>query len=385
MLEDSMSVMHDPLHCAIYCRVIDNFGDIGVCWRLARELAKRYGWSVRLVVDDISSWERLAGEAGAIVAHQDALGIKIECWPGMGHSVAMDIVIEAFACELPIDVHKAMIQQAEAPVWINLEYFATEEWAQSCHGLSSPHPPLTKHFFFPGLVPGTGGVIQELDYDSSRDMTVSNSAQDQLEMLKVFVFCYPTLALEMLVLAIENSRCKTRLTLAPGIARDDLLARIRPERLEFVQITLAPFVPQTMFDDFLWKSDLNFVRGEDSCVRAQLAGNPWVWQPYRQDEDAHHAKRAALEERLCAGAPSGAALAWRALQDAWNADEPSKIDIDHAWSGWLNHREALALVAAQWSSKMRAQPDLCHNLFEFVHARRSTAKARRVQDTLTPR
>ena len=37
----------------IFCNVVDNFGDIGVCWRLACNLASR-GKRVRLWVDDVS-------------------------------------------------------------------------------------------------------------------------------------------------------------------------------------------------------------------------------------------------------------------------------------------------------------------------------------------
>ena len=33
--------------------------------------------------------------------------------------------------------------------------------------------------------------------------------------------------------------------------------------------------------------DLNFVRGEDSLVRAIYSGKPFIWQPYIQGNDAH--------------------------------------------------------------------------------------------------
>jgi uncharacterized repeat protein (TIGR03837 family) len=40
--------------------------------------------------------------------------------------------------------------------------------------------------------------------------------------------------------------------------------------------------------------DLNFVRGEDSLVRALWAGQPFVWHIYPQDDNAHHAKLQAF-------------------------------------------------------------------------------------------
>ncbi len=45
--------------CDIFCEVIDNFGDIGVCWRLARQLASEHGWQVRLFVDDLKAFHAL--------------------------------------------------------------------------------------------------------------------------------------------------------------------------------------------------------------------------------------------------------------------------------------------------------------------------------------
>ncbi len=56
------------MHWDLFCRVIDNFGDIGVCWRLAADLGAR-GESVRLWVDDASAlaWMAPQGSAGVEV------------------------------------------------------------------------------------------------------------------------------------------------------------------------------------------------------------------------------------------------------------------------------------------------------------------------------
>ncbi len=45
--------MNKPITCDIFCAVVDNYGDIGVCWRLARQLAHEHGMTVRLWVDDL--------------------------------------------------------------------------------------------------------------------------------------------------------------------------------------------------------------------------------------------------------------------------------------------------------------------------------------------
>ena len=35
----------------VFCRVVDNYGDAAVCWRLARQLADEHGARVRLWID----------------------------------------------------------------------------------------------------------------------------------------------------------------------------------------------------------------------------------------------------------------------------------------------------------------------------------------------
>ena len=57
----------------VYCRVVDNLGDAGVCWRLAAGLAAR-GQQVRLVIDDAAPL--------AFMAPQGAPGVQVLGWPG---------------------------------------------------------------------------------------------------------------------------------------------------------------------------------------------------------------------------------------------------------------------------------------------------------------
>ncbi|HAF55386.1 MAG TPA: elongation factor P maturation arginine rhamnosyltransferase EarP, partial [Thauera sp.] len=158
----------------IFCQVVDNFGDIGVCWRLARDLARRDAAGVRLWVDDWAVLTRICpAAAGMDPASGGTLdGVSLRHWtPAFAASVPGEIVIEAFACELPAAQLEAMAAMAVAPVWINLEYLSAEDWVAGCHGLASPHPrlPLTKHFFFPGFDENTGGLLREADLLARRD------------------------------------------------------------------------------------------------------------------------------------------------------------------------------------------------------------------------
>jgi uncharacterized repeat protein (TIGR03837 family) len=127
----------------IFCRVIDNFGDVGVCWRLARQLAGEHGLAVRLWVDDLAAFRRLCPAIDAGRAVQSWQGVDIRLWPEPFPEVEpAGVVIEAFACELPERYVRAMAARVARPRWINLEYLSAEAWVGECHGLASPSPQL---------------------------------------------------------------------------------------------------------------------------------------------------------------------------------------------------------------------------------------------------
>ena len=152
-----------PWQWDVFCRVIDNFGDIGVCWRLASQLAAA-GQRVRLWVDDAS--------ALAWMAPGGATGIEVRSWGAFpaANEPSSDVLVEAFGCEIAPDFIAACADRvsagAQKPVWINLEYLSAESWVPRHHGLPSPvlHGPAagwTKWFYYPGFGKNTGGLLRE--------------------------------------------------------------------------------------------------------------------------------------------------------------------------------------------------------------------------------
>ncbi|MBL0010658.1 MAG: elongation factor P maturation arginine rhamnosyltransferase EarP [Nitrosomonas sp.] len=122
----------------IFCTVIDNFGDIGVCWRLARQLTQDHHQLVRLWVDDLTSFAYIASNVNPKVQQQVILSVEICHWQRVFIEVEpAEVVIEAFACELPDVYVAALLQRKKQPVWINLEYLSAEPWVVQC-GLPSP-------------------------------------------------------------------------------------------------------------------------------------------------------------------------------------------------------------------------------------------------------
>lgn len=359
----------------IFCRVIDNFGDIGVTWRLARQLAAEYDMQVRLWVDDLESFRRLNPVLDPGLARQSSHGVEICHWtedfPGLPSAAVADVVIEAFACELPPPYVSALAQRAaagSAPVWINLDYLSAEAWVAGCHGMASPHPtlPLTKHFFFPGFSENTGGLPREAGLMARRDSYRAAHPRPPDE-LRIFLFCYDNPALPGLLAAWRQSEQPIRLRIPPGAALSlaaPHLASGQSEQQGALGIDALPFVAQEDFDASLWNSDINFVRGEDSLVRGLWAGRPLVWQIYAQAEDAHLPKLNALLEIACAGLPGAAAKAQRDFWLAWNGALPAP-DWPRLWQNLLDQWPALAERAANWSEMLAKEDDLASRLVNF--------------------
>ncbi|RZJ06702.1 MAG: DUF2331 family protein, partial [Acidovorax sp.] len=156
----------------VFCRVIDNFGDIGVCWRLASQLAAR-GQLVRLWVDDAS--------ALAWMAPGGCPGVQVRDWhagPPAATECAPDVMVEAFGCEIAPEFIAYSACSAsgsgQKPVWINLEYLSAEGYVERNHRLpslimSGPAAGWTRWFFYPGFTPATGGLLREDDLMARRD------------------------------------------------------------------------------------------------------------------------------------------------------------------------------------------------------------------------
>ena len=473
-----------PRSCDIFCNVIDNYGDIGVCWRLARQLVHEHGLAVRLWVDDLGSLAKLCHETDAARDIQHCRGVEVRRWTadafhlppqtlsrpaghplheplnylrtsslpctrsvrgrggegaglrkcfiphpppsqpspasggrsqsrtilrklllhpgswysiraknwrlrslplageGLGERGVADLVIEAFACKLPQVYIEAMAVQETKPVWINLEYLSAEDWVAGCHGLPSPHPnlPLTKYFFFPGFTPQTGGLLLECDLFVRRNAFWNDTTQQQAfwqalgmeipgaETLKISLFGYENAALAGLFDVWANG-AQPVLCLVPegrilpqaGQYFDDATPRAGNSYMRgSLQVRVLPFVEQERYDELLWACDVNFVRGEDSCVRAQWAARPFVWQIYQQHDAVHLDKLQAFLKLYEAPLSAAASQAVQGLWQAWNSEGAA----GDAWPDFAAVWNELERRTQSWARKL-AVNNLALNLLDF--------------------
>jgi len=364
----------------IFCHIVDNYGDIGVCWRLARQLAHEYGLSVRLWVDELGIAQRLITGIEPSLERQAIDDVEICHWaePFADEMVA-DVVIEAFGCELPQNYLAAMAKTK--PIWLNLEYLSAENWVAEFHLRPSPHPALqlTKYFFFPGFTEQTGGLLREQDLIEKRD-AFQNSSQAQARSwkklavadsaaLKVSLFCYADAPIVDLLESMAASS-QPVLCLVPD-------SGILPTISEYfgagplkagdslnkgnLTVRLLPFLSQDDYDCLLWACDLNLVRGEDSWVRALWAAKPMIWQPYRQQQETHLVKLQAFLDFYSAGLSEDASNVLREAHASWCSHGFAAEN----WQAVLAHLPELKGHAIKQAKQLAAHTDLAAKLVIF--------------------
>jgi uncharacterized repeat protein (TIGR03837 family) len=373
---------------ALFCKVVDNYGDIGICWRLARQLQQEHGIAVTLWVDDLRSFQRICPDVASDADVQQIAGVTVRHWRNQEGVFAAgdiaDIVIEFFACDIPPGYIAAMAECDPRPVWLNLEGLSAEEWVEGCHTLPSPHPrmPLTKHFFFPGFTSKTGGLLHETSLEEQRQEFQSNQSAmaaflaqfgvtpDEMASLKVSLFCYQSAPIPALFDAWQSSKAAITCLVPEGVAVEAVRAFLGGEAKPgaarthgALTVRVLPFVAQPDYDRLLWACDLNFVRGEDSFVRAQWAGRPFVWHIYPQDKNLHHVKLKAFLQRYAAGIDSLSAffLGWNGAEDGdWAA----------LWSALQADMPKIASRGAGWRRQVLTHGDLASNLLKFAKSLR---------------
>jgi uncharacterized repeat protein (TIGR03837 family) len=382
--------MPPSLRWDVFCRVVDNFGDAGICWRLARQLTQQHGIAVTLWIDDVGSLARFVPEVALARPDQGACGIRVRRLSSLAadNFTLPDVVIEAFGCGLPEPYLSAMAAKPKPPVWVVLEYLSAEPWIESSHGLPSRHPqlPLTRWFWFPGFTPKTGGVLREAGLLEARDTFRANAAARERswrstgfvppdDALTVSLFCYANQALPALLETWAEGEEPVVCIVPRGVAHSEIDRFTGGEvphpgaPLTRGRLTLAvvPFVDQDAFDRRLWSCDLNFVRGEDSFLRGQWAGQPHVWHIYPQEDDAHLTKMDAFLTRIEANLPDSVRLAQRTFWYAWNAGD--SVTTSEAWPEYRAAIPAVTVLARAWARALARQQDLTEGLVKYCESR----------------
>ncbi len=373
------------MRCDLFCSVVDNFGDIGICWRLARQLQHEHQWQVTLWVDDLVSFQKICHSVNPALSSQLQLQVRVRHWtavlPQLSAADKPDIVIEALACNIPHAYLEWMASFENKALWLNLEYLSAEDWVHGCHALPSPHPqlPLQKYFFFPGFTEHTGGLLREQGLLASlAELADSTELQRQFWLdagledamnyqQKISLFAYSQARIQPWLEQLANAADSTLLLVPKGQLATDLtqlFSELQSGRFDWksLSIRILDFMPQPLYDRLLACCDINFVRGEDSVIRAHWAGRPFIWQIYRQEEQAHLVKLQAFLDKYLQHAADELKVCIEKLYLAWNIEQ----DISREFALFDSFRQQIHQHNKNWQEYLIQQQDLASNLVRFA-------------------
>jgi uncharacterized repeat protein (TIGR03837 family) len=388
----------------ILCKVVDNYGDIGVVFRLARalsELPERP--RLRLVVDELRAYAAVDPSIDPSLPVQLSRGWEVYPWEGPGIEAAREafkarpprIVLECFACGRPDWLEELLFDPASAEpcLILDLEYLSAEPYADEFHRM----PSLTrsklvrKAMFLPGFTPGTGGLIVDRSFASA--LRRSSGEDGRLELRRdilarlggrlggrlglpadspssfwTLVFSYERDYSRIVADLAAYASARPLLALAAaGKSQDCFLRAWEAAGRPFPALAL-PFLAQEAWDELLAACDFTIVRGEDSWSRAALSGRPFLWQAYPQDGRYQMVKVRAFLDRLKAhfAAPGFACL--EALYLAFNdrdRDESGERGEESLLPALSRYPELLEGFRA-FSASLAQGGNLAANLVTFL-------------------
>ena len=281
----------------IFCQVIDNYGDVGVAYRLAREFKRVYpNKKLRFVINKTEELNLIRkSEDIEIILYKDISKIENSA----------DLIIESFGCEIPKKYMDKALKNSK--LIINLEYFSAEKWVDDFHLQESfLGGNLKKYFFIPGLSEKSGGILLDNEF-LERKKKVEANKEYYLEKFEIkekydligSVFSYEK-NFDSLIEELKKLDKKIILLILSEKTQKNFIKYFdngnNYDKIKFVKL---PFFTYDKYEELLALCDFNLVRGEDSFVRALLLGKPFLWHIYPQDENTHIKKLESFLEKYC--------------------------------------------------------------------------------------
>ncbi len=361
--------------CDMFCRVIDNFGDAGIAWRLAQSLTREKGWQVRLIIDDAETLSAFVPQVNPATPGT-VKGVSVVLWTDEGPAKPADIVIELFSCRLPEAYEAAIAKRMQSTpcAVFALDYLTAESYAEESNGLPSPHPRYgyRKTFLFPGFTRKTCGVIYEKNLQASfaafreqngRNCVLRRLGADPAHPFTLYYFAYPQMPTNAFARMLAGDKRDIQIVCAPGAASENLLKALEfPAKPPHIKTVRAPMVPQSDFDFVIASCDAALVRGEDSTMRVQLAGVPLIWTLYPQQEDTHLVKLAAFEKLYGAKLSPEARTAWGTLESFVN----NGTTDENAWRHWRDRFSEMRTGAMLWRDSLFAASSLTERISQLA-------------------
>ena len=293
----------------IFCEIIDNYGDIGVVYRTAKELQKIFPESkIRVFLNRLDEFKKINSQVLDLPS-QNIDGIEYITFDYLRDNanelLTAQVIIEAFGCQIPEEYMEIAYDNSE--LLINLEYLSAEDWIEDFHLQSSPlgRGKLKKVFFMPGFTEKSGGVIADSNYLERIQRVLENKEfyekkylsdiEDRENKIIGTLFSYEKnftplledlkkLDKDVVILAMGEKTQDSLRKILKNFSIEDFRNSLKYGKIE---IRFLNFLNQEEYEELINIVDFNFVRGEDSFIRAVLTGKPYMWHIYCQEEYAH--------------------------------------------------------------------------------------------------
>jgi uncharacterized repeat protein (TIGR03837 family) len=359
-----------PIVCHLTCKVIDFFGDIGVAWRIAKQLKVDFNIEVHLLVDDLVTTKRLIPSIDLSLQKQTINGINICHYDFSEDSTSLppppDFVFNLFNIDLPHS-YKTLIKRKKSK-YIAIEYLSAEPWVDNFHLKPSidPQSGLIKTYFYPGFTNQTGGLIREKGlflrreaFDQSRRKKLIQSLGGDPNLYSISLFYYPIQKIEVFLDVIDHIN-KPAQFFIPQYLFDLLKLK---NNYQFIHIIPYPFLNHDDFDNLLWSCDLNFVRGEDSWTRAIWAGKPFIWQPYIQENNIHLIKLKAFLKRYYEACDQDLSEILIKIHDDWSNNKFNEV----LWRDFFKQQARLEAFVLKQSHHYFKEASFVESLVDYCY------------------
>ncbi len=356
--------------CHLTCKVIDFFGDIGVAWRIAKQLKVDFNIEVHLLVDDLVTTKRLIPSIDLTLHKQMINGINICHCDFSEDSTSLppppDFVFNLFNIDLPHS-YKTLIKRKKSK-YIAIEYLSAEPWVDNFHLKPSidPQSGLIKTYFYPGFTNQTGGLIREKGlflrreaFDQFGRKKLIQSLGGDPNLYSISLFYYPIQKIEVFLDVIDHIK-KPAQFFIPQYLFDLLKLK---NNYQFIHIIPYPFLNHDDFDNLLWSCDLNFVRGEDSWTRAIWAGKPFIWQPYIQENNIHLIKLKAFLKRYCEACDQDLSEILIKMHDDWSNNKFNEV----LWRDFFKQQARLEAFVLKQSHHYFKEASFVESLVDYCY------------------
>lgn len=340
----------------IFCKIIDNFGDAGICLRLAKLLSKEYNFEVIIWIDNLNILHKMQNNIDPKKDYQYHNKIKFLNSKNFNKIYNLvkipNCIIEILESNIPNKVIK--IIENNKILWINLEYLSAEKWVENYHLVASIKPNnVKKYFYFQGFKKKSGGLIREKNYDLQKQnfyknknignyFLKKNNIYYEKDKIKIFIFAYSNLIWEKTIQTLKLINKKIII----WIANPKLLDNLNNKLLNYdeknniyiydnIIIQKVKFVEQKYFDYYLWLCDIAIIRGEDSFIRAQFISKIFLWNIYFQENKIHILKLNAFLNILKKYIPDNIFKSIYALSMEIN-DPDFKLNLEDRLQNWQN-------------------------------------------------